>query len=101
MGSFLLLKLLDHLRPEGRNDFSDIAGYFVLKVGRSIWTMKLTYQSVISAVSLLREPARSGESVRMQPLAKARVAILELLENNDNTDNKVALPLLGIRRGRG
>lgn len=32
MGSFLLLKLLDHLRPHGRNDFSDIAGYFVLKV---------------------------------------------------------------------
>lgn len=25
----------------------------------------------------------------MQPLAKARIAILELLENNDNTDNKV------------
>lgn len=46
-------------------------------------------QSVISAVSLLREPARPGESVRMQPLAKARVAILELLEQNDNTDNKV------------
>lgn len=32
MGSFLLLKLLDHLRPSGRNDFSDIAGYFVIKV---------------------------------------------------------------------
>lgn len=48
MGSFLLLKLLDHLRPSGRNDFSDIPGYFVLKVSlvpavhffpRSQWLM--------------------------------------------------------------
>lgn len=32
MGSFLLLKLLDHLRPKGKNDFSDIAEYLVLRV---------------------------------------------------------------------
>jgi len=32
MGSFLLLKLLDHLGPNGKNDFSDIAQYLVLKV---------------------------------------------------------------------
>lgn len=50
-------------------------------------------QSVISAVALLREPAKPGETIRMQPLASARRAILELLEQNDNTDNMVRLHL--------
>lgn len=36
MGSFLLLKLLDHLRSTGKNNFTDIAGYFVLKVSAGL-----------------------------------------------------------------
>lgn len=49
-------------------------------------------QSVISAVSLLREPAKPGETVRMVPLRTARNALIELLDQNDNTDNKVRFP---------
>ena len=87
MGSFLLLKLLDHLGPDGKNDFSDIAQYFVLKA--SPQRVKADLQSVISAVSNLREPAKAGETVRMVPLRNARDAIIELLDHNDNTDNRV------------
>jgi transcription initiation factor TFIID subunit 2 len=57
--------------------------------GKSSTSFETDNQSVISAVSNLREPAKAGETVRMVPLRRARDAIIELLDHNDNTDNRV------------